>query len=143
MLAIFVLLFRYALMIVLYSFLGWVLYTLWRDLRFQSQAVNTQKVPKITLSLESDPDGTLKSFTKNELFIGREAENDFQIEDEAVSTRHARFSFRYLQWWVEDLQSTNGTFINDERVETATVIIKGDELRIGHQVILIDIEASE
>jgi pSer/pThr/pTyr-binding forkhead associated (FHA) protein len=143
MLALIVLILRYALMFVLYIFLGWVIYTLWRDLRFQSQIVTTQKIPQITLSLESDVDGTRLSFAKPELVIGRDSECDFQIHDEAVSTRHARLTYRYLQWWVEDLQSTNGTFLNDQRVETSTVIIKGDELRVGHQNILIDIETTE
>jgi len=143
MLAIIILILRYASMIVLYAFLGWVIYTLWRDLRFQSQVVATQKVPQITLALEADPDSTQKSFTKAEVIIGRDADCDFQIVDEAVSTRHARLSYRFLQWWVEDLQSTNGTFLNDERVETTTVIIKGDELRLGRQIMSIDIETSE
>jgi pSer/pThr/pTyr-binding forkhead associated (FHA) protein len=88
-------------------------------------------------------DATQKSFTKAELIIGREPDCDFQIADDAVSTRHARLSYRYLQWWVEDLQSTNGTYLNDQRVETATVIIKGDELHIGHQIVLINIETTE
>jgi len=37
----------------------------------------------------------------------------------------------------------NGTYLNDERVETPTVIIKGDELRIGHQVLFVDIQTLE
>jgi pSer/pThr/pTyr-binding forkhead associated (FHA) protein len=143
MLAVFILVLRYIIMITLYVFLGWVIFTLWRDLRFQSQVVATQKVPQISLSIESDVDATQKSFTKAELIIGREPDCDFQIADDAVSTRHARLSYRYLQWWVEDLQSTNGTYLNDQRVETATVIIKGDELHIGHQIVLINIETTE
>jgi pSer/pThr/pTyr-binding forkhead associated (FHA) protein len=143
MLALLILILRYFGMIVLFIFLGWVMYTLWRDLRFQSQVVTTQKVPLISLALESDVDGTERSFTKPELIIGRTEDCDFQITDDSVSTRHARLSYRYLQWWVEDLQSTNGTFLNDQRVETATVIIKGDELHIGHQIILINIETKD
>jgi pSer/pThr/pTyr-binding forkhead associated (FHA) protein len=143
MLAVLVLILRYALTVVLYIFLGWVIYTLWRDLRFQSQVVTTQKVPPITLAFEADVEGTQKVFTKPELVIGRDSDCDFQIIDEAVSSRHARLTYRYLQWWVEDLQSTNGTFLNDQRVETSTVIIKGDELRIGRQAILVNIETQE
>ncbi|MHC1741326.1 MAG: FHA domain-containing protein [Anaerolineaceae bacterium] len=143
MLALIVLIFRYILMIVLYIFLGWVIYTLWRDLRFQSQIVTAQKIPQLTLAMESDIDGSQKSFVKTEVIIGREVDSDFQVNDEAVSSRHARLTYRYLQWWVEDLQSTNGTFLNEQRVETATVIIKGDELTIGHQNIIINIESFE
>jgi pSer/pThr/pTyr-binding forkhead associated (FHA) protein len=143
MIAVLVLILRYALTVVLYAFLGWVIYTLWRDLRFQSQVVTTQKVPPITLAFEADVEGTQRVFTKPEVVIGRDSDCDFQITDEAVSSRHARLTYRYLQWWVEDLQSTNGTFLNDQRVETSTVIIKGDELRIGRQAILVNIETQE
>ena len=143
MLAILVLILRYAIMIALYVFLGWIIYTLWRDLRFQSQVVATQRIPQITLTIESEPENTQKVFAKPELIVGRDADCDFQILDEAISNRHLRITYRYLQWWVEDLQSTNGTFLNDTRVETPTVIIKGDELRVGRQIILINIETFE
>lgn len=143
MLAVIVLLLRYATMIALYAFLGWIIYTLWRDLRFQSQVVTSQKIPHITLGLETEPDATRKSFTSAEVTIGRDKDCDFQIEDEIVSSRHARLVYRYMQWWIEDIQSTNGTYLNDERVETPTVIIKGDEVRIGHQVLLVDIQSFE
>lgn len=143
MLAVLIFILRYAIMAVLFIFLGWVIFTLWRDLQFQSQVVNTQKIPQLTLAVESDVDGTQKTFSKAEIILGRNADCDFTVVDEAVSTRHAKLSYRYLQWWVEDLQSTNGTYLNDQKVETATVIIKGDELRLGRQIILINVESTD
>ncbi len=140
MLAVIILLLRYALMVCLYVFLVWIIFTLWRDLRFQSQVVNTPKIPFLILGLENEPESTRKKFTKSEIIIGRDDDCDYQIEDEVVSSRHARLIYRYMQWWVEDLQSTNGTYLNDERVETPTVIIKGDEIRIGRQILLVDIQ---
>ncbi len=141
MLAVLVLILRYGLMLSLYAFLGWMMYTLWRELRFQSLSVATQKVPPLILGLENEPDSTRKKFASAEVVIGRDKECDYQIEDEIVSSRHARLVYRYNQWWIEDLQSTNGTYLNDERVETPTVIIKGDELRIGRQILLVDIQS--
>ncbi|MEA5078841.1 MAG: FHA domain-containing protein [Anaerolineaceae bacterium] len=141
MLAVLVLILRYGLMVCLYAFLGWMIYTLWRELRFQSQSVTTQKVPQLILGLENEPDSTRKKYTAAEVVIGRDRECDYQIEDEIVSSRHARLVYRYNQWWIEDMQSTNGTYLNDERVETPTVIIKGDELRIGRQILLVDIQS--
>jgi pSer/pThr/pTyr-binding forkhead associated (FHA) protein len=141
MLAVIVLILRYVIMISLYAFLGWMIYTLWRELRFQSQSVTTQKIPMLILGLENEPDSTRKKFTSAEVIIGRDHECNFQMEDEIVSSRHARLVYRYNQWWVEDMQSTNGTYLNDERVETPTVIIKGDELRIGRQILLVDIQS--
>lgn len=143
MLAVIILILRYALMVCLYAFLGWIIFTLWRELRFQSQVVNTPKIPILTLGIENEPESTRKTFTGAEVTIGRDKECDYRIDEEIVSSRHARLVYRYMQWWIEDLQSTNGTFLNDERVETPTVVIKGDELRIGRQILLIDIQPQD
>ena len=129
--------------IALFSFLGWALYTLWRDLRFQSQMVTTRKIPPIILSLANETEDSRKTFTSSELVIGRDTACDYPLADETVSARHARLSYRYLQWWVEDMQSTNGTFLNDEKVETPTIIINGDEIRIGQIPILVEIQSLE
>ncbi len=129
--------------IALFGFLGWALYTLWRDLRFQSEMVTTRKIPPISLSLASGSEDTRKTFTSTEVVIGRDSTSDFPLADETVSARHAKLSYRYLQWWVEDMQSTNGTFLNDERVETPTIIINGDEIRIGQIPILVEIQPFE
>jgi len=129
--------------IALFSFLGWSLFTLWRDLRFQSEIVTTRKIPPISLSIASEPEESRKTFTSSEVVIGRDATSDFPLADETVSARHARLSYRYLQWWVEDIQSTNGTFLNDEKVETPTIIINGDEIRIGQIPVLVEIQPLE
>jgi len=98
MLAVLILVLRYALMVCLYAFLGWIVFTLWRDLRFQSQVVTTQKIPRITLALETEPESTRKAFTSAEAIIGRESDCDFRINDEVVSSHHARLIYRYMQW---------------------------------------------
>jgi len=143
MLPFLVLIFRFLATAALFGFLGWALYTLWRDLRFHSQMVTTQKVPPISLSLPNDPEESRKTFVNTDIVVGRDNSCDFQISDETVSARHARLNYRYLQWWVEDLQSTNGTYLNDEKIETSTIIINGDEIRLGQVVVLIEIQPPE
>jgi hypothetical protein len=140
MLALIILILRYAAMLCLFLFLGWVVLTLWRELKFQSQVVAARKVPAITLHMESRQEVTSLEFIKPEVMIGRDDDCDFLIKEEVISSHHSRLVFKSTQWWVEDLNSTNGTYLNDERVETPTVVIKGDELRIGHQIITIDIQ---
>lgn len=132
--AIIVLILRIAVVLVLYSFLGWTIYTLWKDLRFKSLSVQLQKVPAISLIDRSGiVDNKENTFSIPEVTIGRDPGNTISIEDETVSNRHAFLNYRNGHWWVEDLISTNGTFLNDEKVVTPTILISGDDLHIGNQ----------
>lgn len=117
----------------LYGFLGWAIYTLWQDLRLHSSMLNSSRIPAITLEIaESSIEAELpQELSLQEIIIGRDPSCEFSVSDETISSRHARLSFRQNQWWVEDLQSTNGTFLNEEQVKIPTVIISGDELRCG------------
>jgi pSer/pThr/pTyr-binding forkhead associated (FHA) protein len=142
MLAVIILVLRYLATICLFIFLGWVILTLWRELRFQSQVVATRKVPTITLFRENGQESDEVEFSKPDVLVGRDDACDFVINEEVVSSHHARLYFKSSQWWVEDLHSTNGTYLNDERVDSPTVIIKGDELRIGHQIITVEMQAN-
>ncbi|BAF59966.1 MAG: FHA domain-containing protein [Pelotomaculum sp.] len=66
-----------------------------------------------------------------EIIIGRGAGSDIRIRDSYTSTRHARIYFKEGQYWLEDLKSTNGTFLNGLQVGQPTVLADGDRLRIG------------
>jgi FHA domain len=64
--------------------------------------------------------------------IGRGGQNDVPIDgDDFASARHARFDPRRDGLWVEDLGSTNGTFVNGARVTTPRRLGKGDIVRVG------------
>ena len=75
--------------------------------------------------------------------MGREQGCDFKLDDQAVSSQHARLSFRQQQWWLEDLASTNGTFLNGEEVTAPVVITDGDEVRLGHKGVRIEIDQNK
>jgi diguanylate cyclase (GGDEF)-like protein len=62
--------------------------------------------------------------------VGRGVGNTLVIEDDALSRRHARFEPRGRSWWVVDLESTNGTFVNDDQVIEAR-LRDGDRVRLG------------
>ena len=138
-----VLILRIFLATALYAFLGWALYTLWRELRMQTLMLAAQKTPTLTLTRIGMDEYEPAIFQKSEIFIGREATSTYPIIDDTVSGRHARLAFRHNQWWVEDLKSTNGTFLNDEPVHTMTVLVSGDEIRIGQTVMKVDIASKE
>ncbi len=138
-----VLIIRILLAIALYAFLGWALYTIWRDLRVQTLILAAQKAPAITLTRIGMDEFEPASFQKSEIFIGREQTATLPILDETVSGRHARLAYRHNQWWVEDLKSTNGTFLNEELVNTMTVLVSGDEIRVGQTVVRVEIAPKE
>jgi pSer/pThr/pTyr-binding forkhead associated (FHA) protein len=141
MIAILILFFRFLLLITLLSFFGWAIYTLWIDLKFQTQSLVSRKIPSITISRENDSADNKQVFFQPELRIGRDPVCEIQLNDETVSNQHARLWFRNKQWWIEDLLSTNGTFLNDERIETPTILISGDEVRVGKVLLVIEIQS--
>ena len=122
---------RILLAISLYAFLGWGLYTIWNQIRNNSLILSKRQIPAITLTSLENEGGFQREFSQEEIFVGRDPNCDFPIGDETVSAHHAHINYHHNQWWVEDLRSKNGTFLNGERVETPTVIITGDELRCG------------
>jgi pSer/pThr/pTyr-binding forkhead associated (FHA) protein len=64
--------------------------------------------------------------------IGRGGQNEVPLEgDEFASAEHARFESRRDGLWVEDIGSTNGTFVNGARVTTPRRLTKGDVVRVG------------
>lgn len=67
--------------------------------------------------------------------IGRHADADVTLQSGAVSRRHARLTWEQGQVFVEDLGSSNGTFVNDSRISGRTRLRPGDLLRIGASVL--------
>jgi hypothetical protein len=66
------------------------------------------------------------------LTVGRGGQNDLVLNgDEFASARHARIESRGDGVWVQDLESTNGTFVNGSRVAGAQRLNAGDVLRVG------------
>lgn len=130
---------RILLIIALYGFLILALATIWRDFRQQSQDILHRRVPAILITPLDIDEVPVQEFAKPEVIIGRDQTCDYPLPDDAVSSRHLRLAFHHNQWWAEDLQSTNGTFLNDDRIFTSTVIITGDEIRCGKVNLLLTI----
>lgn len=63
--------------------------------------------------------------------IGRAQYNTIVLEDAFVSAEHALLARREGQWWLEDLNSRNGTLLNDLPLEEAAVVSAGDIITIG------------
>jgi FHA domain-containing protein len=74
---------------------------------------------------------------REELLLGRHHACDVVLADISVSRRHARLSFRDGNWVLRDLDSTNGTTVNGERVVRCR-LLPGDELMLGDEYLLVD-----
>jgi hypothetical protein len=134
---------RIALAASLYLFLGWALLTLWQDLKRQASLTATRQPPHLTLAYQSDEGAHPYRFTIPEIAIGRDPACDLPVDNITVSAKHARLVFRQAQWWLEDLRSTNGTFLNQERITAPVVLTSGDHIRCGQARFILLIGESE
>jgi Inner membrane component of T3SS, cytoplasmic domain len=69
------------------------------------------------------------------ILIGRGADAAIRLDDDYVSTRHARIAASGDQWFVEDLGSTNGTYVGTVRITQPTTLTLGTQVRIGKTVL--------
>ncbi|MCZ2126496.1 MAG: FHA domain-containing protein [Anaerolineales bacterium] len=124
----------------LYGFFGWTLFFLYREVRQRGSAVVNRRAPKIGVSF-SAADGAkfLRQFDQTEISVGRAPNCDISLADDAVSARHARLIYHHSQWWLEDLESTNGTRLNNAPLVSSAVIASGDEIQCGNYSLLVQI----
>lgn len=91
--------------------------------------------PRFRLTMRKGPlPGKSFELTKALLTIGREVKNDIVINDGEVSRQHVRFSEQEDGYRVEDLASTNGTFVNGQRLSGSITLRPGDILGLGSTV---------
>ncbi len=69
------------------------------------------------------------------ILIGRGSDAAIRLDDDYVSTRHARIAASGDQWFVEDLGSTNGTYIGTVRITQPTTITLGTQVRVGKTIL--------
>ena len=137
---------KIAFLVLLYLFIWRIVRTASRDLRLPQESfvlapsgagVRTSRPgrPSGRLVVVKSPDldeGQDFELDSAQLTIGRGRNNDIAISsDEYASARHARFEPRQDGVWVQDLGSTNGTYLNGARLEHPRRLTQGDIVRIG------------
>ncbi|MEA3327145.1 MAG: FHA domain-containing protein [Chloroflexota bacterium] len=131
--AIIALILRLLLIFLSYLFVGWIGYTIFKDLKYHLRRSKSVSVPPITL----DTEGAEEIFHTPEIILGRDPACDFPLSDDAISLRHCKINYHHNQWWAEDLDSTNGSFLNDSLIKTPIVLANGDVLKMGRIEIAI------
>jgi predicted component of type VI protein secretion system len=90
------------------------------------------------LVMRSGPSvGKVYPLDKNELFIGRDLSNDVVINDPEISRRHSRLFTQGNTFVLEDLGSTNGTFVNGQRLVGPNMLRPGDVITFGERMSLV------
>ena len=143
------LLLKIAFLILLYLFIWRIVRSAARDLRLPQesmilapqQAAAAGLVPQpvarelgrlVVLASPALDEGEMVALDSHPLTVGRGANNDVPLpEDEYASTRHARFEPRRDGVYIEDIGSTNGTFVNGIRLTRERRLAPGDVVRIG------------
>jgi pSer/pThr/pTyr-binding forkhead associated (FHA) protein len=72
------------------------------------------------------------ALSRSELTVGSEKGNSLLIRHDGVSRRHAVIRYRDGRYLIRDLQSTNGTFVNDKRIRDTAALKDGDHVRFGN-----------
>jgi hypothetical protein len=86
----------------------------------------------VIVSSPTLPEGEEHRLNGAPLTVGRSSTNDVELRgDGFASARHARFDPRADGVWIEDIGSTNGTFVNGIRLERARKLVPGDVVRVG------------
>jgi len=95
-----------------------------------STLIEGKGAPSIVVQVNRETNVFHKDFT-----AGRQG--SLVISDDHASSQHCLFQFAHGYWYVEDLGSTNGTWLNGRRMFNAQRLKKGDKVKIGRTVIVI------
>ena len=129
------LLLRVAVVFLLYFFLWQVMRVVTRELQVGGPTAAAQTAPHGQLVvLNAGPTGIPvgKVFPLAPVtVIGRSTEAEVALNDTFLSSEHARLELRDTVWFLEDLNSTNSTFLNGFEVRAATEVHDGDVVRVG------------
>jgi len=92
-------------------------------------------LPRQLVVTQGDLAGTTVALAEAPVTIGRDPESTLVLTDDYVSTHHARLTPRDGQWVLEDLGSTNGTYLGKAKVSGPTPVQVGGTVRIGKTVL--------
>lgn len=123
---------RLLFLALLYIFLARVVRSLLRDLRAAAREPGASLGRLVVLESPGGDPEQGRSFDLDAITtLGRDVNNAIVVDDPFASAEHAVLTYRGRSWYVEDLGSTNGTFINGRAVASVAPLGFGDEVSIG------------
>lgn len=125
---------RILLSLALYAFLGLAFWVVWRDLRATEAQAGDRAALLVVEPGETDllPGDRLPLLPATTL--GRALSNTIVLADSFASAEHARLAQRRGRWWLEDLDSRNGTLLNEARLQPGqpAAVVEGDLVGVGN-----------
>jgi pSer/pThr/pTyr-binding forkhead associated (FHA) protein len=132
-------------LILLYFFIWRIVRSVAKDLRLPQESFvlgpqqaaaaglgRTHTGPLVMLASPAIEPGTERELDSSAVTLGRAPENDLVLDtDDFASVKHARIEPRRDGVWVEDLESTNGTFVNGVKLTRPRKLSSGDVIRVG------------
>ncbi len=142
---------KYAFLAVLYIFVWRSVRAIYQELKLPSSRAQpartapaagprtssrkVKKAPRKAVVVEGDSHRGVTFDLRNELTIGRAGKCQVVLDDSYVSQVHARLFAKGDSYMVEDLGSTNGTYLNRRKVTAPTELRRGDRVKIGKTVL--------
>lgn len=140
----------FALSALKYGLLALLFLFIWRSMRWVVRGLNVDRTPAgaatggpavdsparpSMLMVSSDGQKPHSARLDGSTTIGRSVECELRLDDTYVSQQHARIFDRGGNWYVEDLGSTNGTFVNEQRLVAPAMLTPGDKIRVGTTIV--------
>jgi hypothetical protein len=123
---------RILFLLLLYLFLVRLMRALLRDLRAAARESSDRPGRLVVLESPGGEPAVGRSFGLDVITpLGRDVNNAIVIDDPFASADHAVLTYRGRSWYLEDLDSTNGSFINGQRIDGVAALGFGDEIQIG------------
>ena len=135
---------RVILALLLYGFLAALFWMLWQDVRAAAKetAVRARRHGQLVVL-----DSALPNLSTGTTFpllpvtsLGRAPTNTAALPDDTASLEHALLHLRDGQWWLEDLNSRNGTRLNSEKITQPMPVMPGDVIGVGRVKLKIELE---
>lgn len=145
----------FALSALKYGLFALLLLFIWRSMRWAVRGLTVESAPRSRRTARKggaaaeppEPPGPSSVVIHTEgarprtvpvsgnMVMGRAPECELPLDDTFVSQQHARLFAKNGSWYVEDLGSTNGTFVNDQRLAAPAMVQPGDRVRVGTTVL--------
>jgi FHA domain-containing protein len=123
---------RILFLVLLYLFLFGIARALLRDLRAAAREPTLELGRLVVVASPAGEPAAGSTLPLDAITsLGRDVNNAIVVDDEFVSAEHAVLTFRGRTWYVEDLASTNGTFVNGSPVDGVAPLGYGDEIQLG------------